>query len=135
MTGARIGAALLVAVLLLSACGGTGSRVITRSAAEQLAAETAAIRRSANAGDRNAVLSQLAQLSTDVARLRDSGQVSDTAAATILTAARAVASRLDGLPSTSTSTSTTATTTTSTTTTTTAPPKKGKGNDHGDGGD
>lgn len=132
MTRVRVGTVLLAAALLLASCSGGSKRVIARSAGDPLAAEVEAIRQSATAGDRNAVVSQLAQLTADTARFRDSGQVSDAAAASILSAARAVASKLDGLPTTTT---TTATSTTTTTTTTTAPPKKGKGNDRGDGGD
>jgi hypothetical protein len=111
------------ALVVLAACGSSGSGV-SSSAGTQLSARVDAVRAAAAHGDRRLAALRLAQLRTDLAKLQQTGQVSDGAAVRILRAAQSVHTQLVLLPEPTT-------TTTTTTTTMPAPDEHEKGKDHG----
>ena len=115
-------------LLVVTACGGSGSGV-SRSAAAQLETQVAAIRTAAAHGDRVGSAAQLLQLLATVQHLRAQGRISAGAEARILSAAQTVETDLALLPApTTTTTTSTTTTSTTSTTTTTEPPRH---HDHG----
>jgi hypothetical protein len=116
-----VGALLVVALLGLASCGGSGSGISSAAGAE-LQLRVAAIREAAAGGDRDAAEDQLAQLRVKVVQFRADDKVDDSAAARILRAAGAVETELALLTPPSSTT---------TTTTTTEPPQKGKDHDKG----
>ena len=114
---------VLIAVIVLAACGSSSSGV-SKSAGALLHQQVGAIRTAAGHADRDGAAQQLAQLLTTVEQLRAKGELSKDAAARIRLAAATVQARLSLLP---------APTTTTTTTTTTSPPRAQERNKHGPG--
>ena len=112
---------VLIAVIVLAACGSSSSGV-SKSAGALLHQQVGAIRTAAGHADRGGAAQQLAQLLTTVEQLRAKGELSKDAAARIRLAAATVQARLSLLPAPTT-----------TATTTTPPPGAQEQNKHGHG--
>jgi hypothetical protein len=120
------GIATAALAALLSGCGGPSA--ISRDASAQLVAAVGRVRAAAQAHDVATAQARLADVRRRVLLLRANGELTQTAAGRILSAADLVASDLP-LATTSTSTTTSSTTTSTSTTSSTVPRPRG-GKDH-----
>ncbi len=113
-------AALLVGLLVVTSCGGGSD--MSDGASQRLDAIVERVRDASEHWSPSDATAALADLRREVSDLHRAGKVSDERAAQLLSAAAAVESHLDLVP-----------TTTTTTTTTTAPPAPAPKNDNGNG--
>lgn len=120
------GTVLMMALLVVFAGCGTGSRNLTAAGSSRLSSEVAALRSAAEVGDRPGAEAALSTLRRSVAELQESKEIGGSEAADVLAAAAEVENNLGSIP-----------TTTTTTTVVVAPPREPAVDEHfdGEGGD